>query len=262
MGKNDFIKISATLFVLLAIIISLFPPFKFNTKGEKYINEGGYFFNIYNKLPVKKYDFIFSDNKKYIVLAYYDFFKKFYDKDSVLYYKNIWRDKKFNFNLASTDTFLTASRYLYQIMPNTKIVHKSAVDDLLSNPKNYLPDYNNYGDTTTNNFRYEIEGNRIIKYYNHETNIDAVNYNEVKGKYDKSPYDWNYKYVFNVDSVKKYIEYSITQPVYILLDRSLLFEELVVEYILAFFISVIIGFIIQKFVLSKSVKLMSLLNDF
>lgn len=61
MAINPFIKKSLEIFVFLAIIISLFPPFEFHLAKEEYHGTS-------HVLPVKKYDFLFGDGKKLVDL--------------------------------------------------------------------------------------------------------------------------------------------------------------------------------------------------
>jgi hypothetical protein len=64
MDKDNFIKASLAIFVLLAIIISLFPPFEFGDEKLRTLEERNLYYSIADKLPIKEYSFIFSDNKK------------------------------------------------------------------------------------------------------------------------------------------------------------------------------------------------------
>ena len=285
MKKDTFIKISTAIFVILAVIISLFPPFEFGNEKLKTLSERRSNSQIADKLPLKKYDFFFGSNKKYIPLTSFNFTKKFYSRDSVVYYTKLWNDKKFNCNLTSTDTFLTATKFLYEpkgweitfskhrgrwprqdeysdsIFYVTEgkwedpiFYKKTALEKLLADPNNYEYNYYQFGEPDTNKFRCETYGNKIIKYNNEETNKDAVNFSSVKDEYEISPDKWNYKYVYKVDSIKKYYEYSITQPVYYLLDRKILLSELLIEYMLAFFVSIILGYLIAKLKLRKALN--------
>ena len=109
MKENTFIKISAAIFILLAVIISLFPPFEFGNEKLKTISERRINSDIADKLPVKKYDFILGSNKKYIFLKYnYYTTLKFYHRDSLNYYKSLWGDDKFIFDNSSVDSFSIA----------------------------------------------------------------------------------------------------------------------------------------------------------
>lgn len=69
---------------------------------------------IADKLPIKKYDFIFGDVKKNFGLTYSYFTKKFYFKDTLAYYKNLWKASNFEFLYTTTDTVLTCYKFLYK----------------------------------------------------------------------------------------------------------------------------------------------------
>jgi hypothetical protein len=88
------------------------------------------------------------------------------------------------------------------------------------------------------------DNGKIIKYDYDKR--DAINYDEVKNQYHKSPNDWDFKYVDYFDSSKKFDLYDISKPVYWLLERKILFGELMVEYILAFFVAIIAGYFLHR----------------
>jgi hypothetical protein len=290
MSKNNFIKISAAVFIFLGIIISLFPPFEFSKR---------------NILPVKKYDFLFGNNRKDIALRYDYFYMKFYDKDTLAYYKYLWKDYDFTLYISSADTFSTARKYLFKISKLQKFRSKypeysdmndstlaaklaqkypDAYGDLpgkvkkkdTSNPydqfdektsgfvfKHYVPSWVKNLDNQNNQKPWEKDWNKkpnpfdqfdpttakLVNgnYTSFDDKVeDAVNYIEVKNEYLKSPDDWDYKYITRIDSIKKFNEYNIAKPIYYLLDRKILFGELIVEYILDFFVSIIVGYLISK----------------
>ena len=181
MNKNSFIKISAAVFIFLAIGISLFPPFEFGNEKLRTLSERKLNTEIVEKLPIKEYDFIFSNNKKYFALTSYDFVKKFYDKDSLKHYENLWGDKKFKFKTESTDTFLTASRLLHEKLTNKRIAQggkykfrvtgkyrgESGLVEILrgmNDNKKYNYDIDFDYDKLLDTEEYTIDGNRIIKY--------------------------------------------------------------------------------------------------
>jgi len=215
MDKNYFIKISAVIFILLAVIISLFPPFEFSRR---------------NISPVKKYDFIFSTNKKNIILDYHNFQKKFYRLDTLAYYKALWKDAKFSFYRISVDTFYTARKFLFKKHTESK------------RPK-----------WSGEKWNPEIEQKSYTKVRYNDNVEDAVNYNKVKNKYLNSPNNWDFKYITQYDSAKKYDEYNISKPIYYSLSRKMLLGELLVEYILACLISISVGYLISRLRFRKSV---------
>ena len=293
MNKNTFLKISAAIFILLAVIISLFPPFEFGNEKLRTLSERKSNSDIVNKLPIKQYDFIFGSNKKSFALGYYIFTKKFYGKNFLEDYKKLNSDYGFYFLSSSADTFITAKRYLYKdttSKENTKNKgdkKKLALDDALANDSNFVsPGYDyiynqhpktsdtpgpilspkannnndktkykfdfskssNYVDTIFGNYKAnenDSQTNNRIK-YDDGSNTDAINYKEVKEDYNKAPGNWDFKYIDRIDSIKKYDEYKIAQPIYYLLDRKILLGELLVEYILAFFISLVIGYLTER----------------
>jgi hypothetical protein len=79
-----------------------------------------------------------------------------------------------------------------------------------------------------------------------EDKYDAINYWEYKRNFDKSLKEyWELWNVYKFDRVKKCDLYWITQPIYYSLKRELLAGELVIEYILAFILSVAVQLIIN-----------------
>lgn len=227
MNRNHFIKISIAIFIFLGVIISLFPPFEFGKKE-------------------KLYDFILGSNKRYFALDTYTFQKKFYKNDSLNYYKNLWSDSKFEFKVVSMDTFVTAIRLLYRIK-----AHSKSGFDYSDLPDLTGPEHNMYEGIDFMPHLTDGINARIVKY--NEDNREAVNYKDVKVEYEKTPRLWDYKYIYNVDSVKKSFVYNIIKPKYYLLKRQILFGELIVEYVLAFFVSIIAGYFFSKWKLKKSV---------
>jgi len=240
MKKYAFIEISIAIFVFLAVIISLFPPFEFGNEKLKTLFERRGNSDIINQLPIKSYDFILGKNKKYFKLGTYRFQKTFDNKDSIqsnIKEWNNWGDKSFRLAGIKIDSFYTAQKKLFRIH-SSKMIQFNKI--LLKMSNDY--DYSN------GIFSYMTEGDKIIKYTNDPTNKDAINYKEVENEYKKSnPYEWSFKHILKLDSIKKYEIYSITQPKYFLLDRKILLSELLVEYIIAFLVSIILGYTIQKF---------------
>jgi len=213
MTKIPNLKTSAIIFVFLALIISLFPPYLFDNR-------------------IKQYDFLFNAYKKNINAENRDFSQKFYNKDTLEYYKDKWSDCKFNFVGVSIDSFFTQKRILY-LRPKRN--NRGIFEDIQFN----LP--GNYGDDFTG------LTNNIIKVDKNETNENAINYYKVRKEYIKHPEKWEHKYVNVFDSMKRCENYKVIKPVYELMSRKILLSELLVEYVLASLISIIFGFIINKF---------------
>jgi hypothetical protein len=248
--STPFIKISLIIFIFLALIISLFPPFEFGNEKLRTLHERNTYSDIAEKLPIKKYDFILNDNKKNIILGSYIFLQKFYNKDSLNFYKDKWSDKIFNFDSTSVDSFFTAKRVLFPFIVNKMDSDKRKKILTLLKWSNF----NWKGNYEWMNDNYNKYG-RFFKYNDDETDKDAINFNQVKNDYEKSPNNWDYKYLEVFDSTKKYDAFDITQPVYYLLERNLIWSELLVEYILAVLISIISGYIIQRFIPGKFLKI-------
>lgn len=63
-------KIGLIVFLLLAVIISLFPPFEFDNERLRKLQEKerDSYFSISEEAPFESYDFIFNHDKKYIKL--------------------------------------------------------------------------------------------------------------------------------------------------------------------------------------------------
>jgi hypothetical protein len=271
MDKNTFIKISAALFVFFSLIISLFPPFEFGNEKLRTLQERNANSKIIDTLPIKQYDFIFHNNKKYFVLDSTGF-QKLLAKESLEFYKEKWKDKEFKF-IRSIDSFFTAKGFLYPIFSNERYENGSRKINTKLNYKEYglvilhqrldeMP--SNYFINYSEVFKHQMlspqeewmlnQQQHFIKSKMKETDPsledddfikNAINYWDVKREYEKEPY-WNWTILFHFDSSGKYEEYNITQPVYYLLDRNILFNELLVEYILALFVSLVTGYIIQK----------------
>jgi len=64
-------KIGLIVFLFLATIISFFPPFQWGDENIKTEKERIRNQNILENLPIKKYDFLFSSNKKYFPIGSY-----------------------------------------------------------------------------------------------------------------------------------------------------------------------------------------------
>jgi len=241
MKKNNFIKISAAIFILLAVIISLFPPFEFGNEKLRTLSERRINSKIIEKLPIKKYDFLFGSNKKYFALDSYTF-QKLFTKESLKSYKEKWNDKRFKF-IAAIDSFFTAIGFLDQLLLNGNrgLIYKPNYKDyglvifrggIMDTPKNYAIDYSEVLGGSTNFIQ------------------NSADYWDVKSKYEKDmekdPISWSWHLLYRFDSAGTYDKYFVTQPVYYLLDRKILFNELMVEYILDFFVSIIVGYLISK----------------
>lgn len=246
MMNTTFIKISLIIFVFLALLISLFPPFEFGNEKLRTLHERESYSDIANKLPVKRYDFIFNDNKKDISLDSNYIRKYFNNKESLEYYKKLWSDSKFEFS-RSVDSFFTPKGFIYPLFLNER--YPTGVRKI-----NYRLNYKDFG--LDNRQISEFSSNDEIMEWKHKEGYDdlikeAINYIYVRKEYEKEPDNWWWNLFYHFDSAGKYDAYNISKPVYYLLDRNLIWSELVVEYILAILISVISGYLIHKFVPEK-----------
>ncbi len=76
-------KIGLFVFLSLATIISLFPPFEWGDENIRTEKERIRNRNILGSLPIKKYDFLFSSNKKYFPIGNYNLNEKVYDNEKI-----------------------------------------------------------------------------------------------------------------------------------------------------------------------------------
>lgn len=235
------LKISLIVFLFLSLIISLFLPFEFGGEKLRTLSERKVNRKIAEKLPVKTYDFIFNSNKKYFVLDHHSFPRKFYNNDSLKFYKAKWRDKKFVLENSSVDSFFSANRFLYL----GRYKFKFGTWGYITPPNKIFGIENAYAPTGPKTLYYYKDGNKVVKYYFPERNKDAKNYDQVKNEYIQNPNNWDFKYILNLDSTKKYEQFSIVEPVYYLLNRKILIGEISIEYILALIISFIVGYFYQ-----------------
>ncbi len=261
MEKNNFLKISAAIFTIFAVIISLFPPFEFGgekirTLAERRKNE-----EIVSKLPVKSYDFIFGGNQKYFALSYFTFQMKFNNEDTLEYFQHKLKDNNFHFVSTSADSFFSYHWFLYKDSAIAKPWEMNW-DDALSISQSKIKN-SEEGNSHTKDWidSLPLKGHQNIK-ENKLTSAGepnkqdwktfrqdartAINYNQVKAEYEKSPNIWYVKGIQKLDSVKQYRIYNIVQHVYYLLDRKILLSELLVEYVIAFFTSLILGYIVLR----------------
>jgi hypothetical protein len=295
MDKNTFIKISAALFVFLSLIISLFLPFEFGNEKLRTLQERNANSKIIDTLPIKQYDFIFHNNKKYFVLDS-TVFQKLLAKESLEFYKEKWKDKEFKF-IRSIDSFFTAKGFLFSPFSEERdsngkrmitkninykdyglVYHRYNLNEM---PKNYKISYE---EVPSDKEKFIIQASLDASYplledsdyvwqdiialhYNENRSFKdwvreqsqntinmigiksySVNYKDVESEYERDPFSWNWGMFFQLDSTGNYEEYEVTQPVYYLLDRNILFSELVVEYILALFVSLVTGYITEKII--------------
>jgi hypothetical protein len=231
-------KIGLCVFLFLATVISLLPPFEFGNEKLKTLQERNANYRISEKLPVKKYDFIFSGIKRNIILDYHTFQKKFYNQDSFNHYKNLWKESEFNFINSDNDTFFTIHRTIFKkaIPKKNEFKYKTKIWEPEKERKIMRAWHPEDEDPINSSSHY----NTLL-----DNDYDAINFNEVKNEYSKSPDDWDFKRIIKIDSVKKFNVYNIIYPKYYLLNREILFGELMVEYFLAFILSIAVQLIVN-----------------
>jgi hypothetical protein len=221
MLKIPFLKVSAIIFVILALLISLFPPFNFGN-------------------GIKQYDFLFNGIKKDISLDSNNIQQYFHDKESLEYYKKLWSGSKFEFS-RSVDSFFTRSGFIYPLFLNERY----------PNGVRKLNDKLNYKDFGLDKRQQisEFGNNDDLRPWKQTENEDlyknAINYIYVKKEYEKEPNIWQLVPLYHFDSAGKYDVYNVSNPVYYLLERKILLSELLVEYIIAMLISLLSGYLIQ-----------------
>ncbi len=225
MDKYKFIKIALAIFIILSVIISLFPPFEFGNEKLKTQYERNINYKIVEKLPIKQYDFIFNSNEKYFILIYYNYQKTFYNTRELKKYQNEWNERKFSLAETSADSFYTSIFYLnhdssinsheiskiyngyfhIQNQPIKKFGNKfdlSGMADLLEYESKYpkltglLKIYSKSG---------------ILEKDKLEKAEIAVNYYQKKDEFKKIkvPIGWYLEEIPKLDSIRKYEIYNI-----------------------------------------------------
>lgn len=221
-------KFGIIIFIPLAIIISLFPPFHWDIPSNQ---KNNYTYNeIKELLPLKKYSLIFDTNKKYFVFGSYIIEKK---------YSNTDYDTLSNFlKDAITYKYFIGSDTIYNIKRNKyyRVVHrdtKGLLKNLYGNEGNFIFDFTDKNEA--------------------EIKLRELNIPYIVNGYDREGRIWmltsNQK--TSIDTIKKFRKYSIVKPKYYLLNREILLSELSINYLLAFFISIGIGLLFTRFKLNK-----------
>ncbi len=188
-------KIGLFVFLILATIISLFPPFEWGDENIKTEKERTRNRNILESLPIKKYDFLFATNKKYFPIGSYQRNEKVYEGDKI-----------------KTDTSDIITKEI-SVGADTFFLNK-----------------------------YMKDGRYLQSFLN--TPPDVFEYNEIKNR------------TGNTDTIQHYKIYKIAKPHWFLLQRKLILNELVLQYLLAgfigFFVQIIITFAKRKALNEKS----------
>lgn len=213
------LKIGIIIFIPLAILISLFPPFNWDIPSNR--KDIYNYLEIRDFLPLKKYSFIFDGNKKIVPVGTVIFSKKYYQQDSVKLKKVLSDAIEFQY-WEGIDTFYNYEPLAYEIK-----INNSQSEFTSKHRKVY---------TLEDLFEKKDD---IIK--------RAKNYNDIKERYLKNPDGWDVRYNKTYANSKIYYQYTIKKPNYYLLQRTLILSELFVNYLLAFFVSIGIGLIFKKF---------------
>ena len=133
-------KIGIIIFIPIAIIISLFPPFNWDIPANRKVH---HYNAIEDLLPLKKYSLIFDFNKKHFIWGEYTFQNEYYDKDSVKV-KNVLSDA-INYNIIKTgiDSFFSYDLFKFKLYKK-HVVAKSKVGKI----KIYEATWEDYGGIT------------------------------------------------------------------------------------------------------------------
>lgn len=204
-------KIGLIVFLILATIISLIPPYQWGNeylKTQKEREENSY---IIKYLPIKQYNFLFTSNKKYFPIGSYQINEKVYPGEKL----NVDTSDAINiFHKVDTDTLSWRKLIHYQVSKHANIGSFE------------------YFNNTMNDVA------RRQKFYKEVSSVVNL------GKWE----EFNTK--MDIDSIKKSKMYFVEKPNYYFLKRELLIGELILEYLLAgfiaFFIQIIITFTKKK----------------
>jgi len=254
------LKIGIIIFIPLAILISLFPPFNWDIPSNR--KDIYNYLEIRDFLPLKKYSFIFDGNKKIVPVGTVIFGKKYYQQDSVKLKKVLSDAIEFQY-WEGIDTFYNYEPVAYEIKINnsqseftSKLGKQKPKIEIYYDPSEFTSDgvlinqkpkdkiYYDPSEFTSDRKVYTLEDlfekkDDIIK--------RAKNYNDIKERYLKNPDGWDVRYNKTYANLKIYYQYTIKKPNYYLLQRTLILSELFVNYLLAFFVSIGIGLIFKKF---------------
>jgi hypothetical protein len=206
------LKYSIPVFLLLAIYISLFPPFQWGGDKIKTHNERENF-EYSDLLPIKEYDFLFSGNKKLFKVGKYKVSKKVYEKD-----------------LKSLDFLDDAYGYKIKDVKDTITTLKDIAYKMDDSEKSKI-------------LRLEIKYKLNWREFSVK---NADNYWEIQNEFEKSPESWNTRTVKAIVKIDEYKLYTIIKPHYYLLGREIILSELFVNYLLGVFFSIAICIIIIK----------------
>ncbi|MBK6913006.1 MAG: hypothetical protein IPH11_04820 [Ignavibacteriales bacterium] len=241
LNRNNIILIA---FLLPALIVSLFPPFEWGKEKLKTLSERRSN-SIIDELPIKCYDLVFNSNKKYFKIGDYNFEKKYYPVDYKRLNKILGDALSYRYE-SGVDTFKSNFRLAYKKtkeMLLEEIKTKETINKSNNSKKNDDDSYRTVRQRIKqiqfNNFDWsEMENDYFIK--------QSKNYKEIKNDFEKNPKEWTTRIESHIDSVKIYRLYNIKKPEYYLLNREILTLELIINYILSFFVGIGLSFIIAK----------------
>lgn len=175
-------KTGLIIFLFLATIISLFPPFEWGNEN------------------IKKYDFLFSSNKKYFPIGSYNYEQKLYSGEKI-----------------GIDTSDIISKDIVTGI-DTFFINKYKVKKSFPLKKDNIGRDSNPNRKGGKNYDFSF------------TNIDwgsiwEKEYNEIKQR------------TGNADTIQHYKIYKLVKPHWYLSHRKLILNELILEYLLAGFIA-------------------------
>jgi len=225
-------KIGLFVFLSLATIISLFPPYQWGNeylRTQKEREENSY---IIKYLPIKQYNVLFTSNKKYFPIDSYRISEILYQSEKLktdtsdIFTKDVEEGGK------GIDTFFNILGNYYKSHWYECVISDSTKKDLV----NLYYDY----------FYRDIPSKKYSDILGRQTPPEKIRgrineYNELISRIS--------------DSIKRYKIFSFQKPSYYLLSREIIFSELVIEYLLAgfiaFFVQIIITFSKRKMLNEK-----------
>jgi hypothetical protein len=246
-GHKKILKYFLSIFITLSIIISLYPPFEWGKEKLRTLSERR-LTSISDELPIKSYDLIFNSNKKQFAIGEYSFEAKYYPEHYDKLNKILSDAISFNYK-TGIDTF--KSQYI--------IAYKKSKEILLEEKEKRQKDAEAYKNQLVvyNKELRDFQSGKRSRYPQKPVNVgwswddflveSAENYNEIKNEFKMNPEEWTSRSEESIDSVKNYRLYNIKKPEYYLLNREVLTPELIINYVLSFFISIAFGFLIATF---------------
>lgn len=239
---HPFFKYFITVFIFLAFIVSLLPPYEWGNERLKTLEERKSNKDIKDKLPVKTYDLIFNSNKTSFKLSEYEFEKKYYNNQQQEIEKVLKDAINYSFKVG-TDTFRTKHFVAYKKTPQMILNEKREQNSL-----NQIIKKNNKSSDSFTEVLRELRRRRYdAENYQEYMNVkDSENFNLIKKEFEISPDDWTTRSEETVDSIKEFRVYTIKKPYYYLLSREVITSELVINYLLSMLLSIAISLIVLR----------------